>query len=779
MNFISKMTIRRRLYIILAVAFMCPWPAAAEEESADSVRTYSIDEAVIISSTKETNDLRTLPAAASKFSPQAVENNQIYGLKDLSAIVPNVFIPDYGSKMTSAIYIRGIGARSGSQSIGLYVDNVPYLDKSTFDFELTDIRRIEVLRGPQGTLYGRNAMGGIVNIHTLSPLSYQGTRLSLSVGNYWSVKAKAAHYMKIGKNAGIALSGYYDRHNGYFTNEYDGSEVDREQSAGGRFKLDWNIRPNLELRYAFSYDFVDQGAYPYRLYDAETGTTSPICFNDPSSYRRNSLNTSLYIGWSTEKFLLSSTTAYQHLSDDMKMDQDYSEQSIFTLGQKQKEFSWSEEIAIKSNTSSNYQWSFGVYGFYNSLETDGPVTFKEDGISSILQPVFDNMVAGNPYAPTLTVTGSEDGSIYFPGNYDTPTYGVAVFHQSTYNDLFTEGLSLTAGIRLDYEKTKLDYYSAVEDMSIGVSMGPMQTSIPVTTTMEGDLAQDFWQVLPKVSLCYRCSPRTFSYISVSKGYKTGGYNVQMFADLIQAQAQYEMMSQFAPSAAVEPESVSKSVSYKPEHSWNYEFGMRSEVVKDRLNVDMAVFYMDIRNIQLTAFTESGTGRLITNAGRAGSYGVELSAHWNVAKGLTADLNYGYTHATFRSYIYSEKDDDSQVVETDCKGNFVPYTPRHTLNIGLNYSTLLRRNRVIDRFFASAQLSGTGKIYWTELNEISQPFYCTLNAKAGVQKGIVSLNVWARNITCTDYQAFYFESRGNSFIQKGKPFRIGAEIIVNF
>ena len=129
--------------------------------------------------TKETNDLRTLPGAVSILSPQAIATRQIDALKYISAFVPNLYMPDYGSKMTSAIYIRGIGARSSGQSIGLYVDNVPYLDKSAFDFELNDIQRIEVLRGPQGTLYGRNAMGGIVNIYTLSPFDYQGTKVTM------------------------------------------------------------------------------------------------------------------------------------------------------------------------------------------------------------------------------------------------------------------------------------------------------------------------------------------------------------------------------------------------------------------------------------------------------------------------------------------------------------------------------------------------------------------------------------------------------------------------
>ena len=211
---------RRYLLFTLAGAFTCLLQVRAEHidgPTNDTIKTYNLGEVIITSSTKETNDLRLLPGAISILSPQAITARQVDALKDLSAFVPNLYIPDYGSKMTSAIYIRGIGARSSGQSIGLYVDNVPYPNKSAFDFELTDIQRIEVLRGPQGTLYGRNAMGGIVNIYTLSPLDYQGTKVQMSLGHYGASKVKLSQYSKLGDNVGISLSGYYDRNNGFFT----------------------------------------------------------------------------------------------------------------------------------------------------------------------------------------------------------------------------------------------------------------------------------------------------------------------------------------------------------------------------------------------------------------------------------------------------------------------------------------------------------------------------------------------------------------------------------
>ena len=165
-----------------------------------------------------------------------------------------------------------------------------------------------------------------------------------------------------------------------------------------------------------------------------------------------------------------------------------------------------------------------------------------------------------------------DDHLYIPGSFDTPSYGLALYHQSTYNNLFTEGLSITAGIRLDYEKQKMDYNSEAKmRMGFGfVENGPV-------IDIDASGSQDFWQGLPKVSLKYECSSNTFTYVSVAKGYKPGGYNVQMSADVMQSQMQYDMMSAFKdmmPIEVKEPTPIEEVAAYKPEKSWNYEIGIQ-------------------------------------------------------------------------------------------------------------------------------------------------------------------------------------------------------------
>lgn len=772
-----------RIYMLLIALLAVTTFVKAEEVKAhetDTIKTQNIDEVIITSSAKETNSLRKLPGSVSVLSPQMINNRQVSALKDINSFVPNLYIPDYGAKLTSAIYIRGIGARSSGQSVGLYVDNVPHLDKSTFDFELTDIQRIEVLRGPQGTLYGRNAMGGIINIYTLSPFHYQGTKASVSAGNYGQVKTKISHYAKLSDKLAFSIGGYYDRHDGFFTNQYTGKKVDNEESAGGRFKLDWKVTPNFTATYSATFDYTDQGGFAYGRYDKESGKVSPVYLNDPSKYNRKMTTDNLVLAYQTDKIVLTSTTGYQYFKDDMKMDQDFDSLAIFTLNQKQKQHAISEEVAIKSNSNENYQWSFGIYGFYSDLRTKGPVVFKKDGMY-MFQTIFDELKKENPRMPTLLVTDKE---LYIPGNFKTPTYSTALFHQSTINNLFTPGLSLTAGIRVDYEKQRFEY-DAEAKMSLGMKMSEQMPVQDISNRYDASvidvkLSQDFWQALPKVSLKYECTPNTFTYLSVAKGYRTGGYNVQLSADVMQAQMQYDVMSAFAgmlPVVPAEPEPIENVVAYKPEKSWNYELGVRSELMDSRLHTELTLFYMDVKDMQLTKFVESGNGRILTNAGKAQSLGVELSLRARLTQSLTGDINYGFTRATFRDYIY-EKKVNNEIISTDCKDNYVPYTPQHTLNIGLQYNKMLI-GKWLDQFTVSAQFSGVGNIYWTEINDIYQKFYGTLNVKAGVRKGGVNLNLWSRNLTDTKYQAFYFESRSIPFMQLGKPFQIGAEIAVNF
>jgi len=208
--------------LLLATTCFLSATALAEDINTlpkDTTKVIDIEEVVVIASPKETGKLRELPNAVSLISQKDMQINQITTLKNVSALVPNFFMPDYGSKITSAVYIRGIGSRINTPAVGLYVDNIPYIDKSAFDFNFYDIERIDILRGPQGTLYGRNTMGGLIKVHTRSPFSYQGTDVKLSYGsksNYRS--ASLTHYHRWNERFAFSAGGYYEGSDGFFRN---------------------------------------------------------------------------------------------------------------------------------------------------------------------------------------------------------------------------------------------------------------------------------------------------------------------------------------------------------------------------------------------------------------------------------------------------------------------------------------------------------------------------------------------------------------------------------
>jgi iron complex outermembrane receptor protein len=744
-----------KLFILTVFASMTLISVA--EDKVDTTHVVKLDE-VIVSSLKETSP-QQMPISSTILTSKQINAAQISSIRDLSGQVPNFFIPDYGSALSTTSYIRGIGSRNSGQSMALYVDNVPYFDKSTFDFDFYDIKQIEVLRGSQGTLYGRNAEGGIVNIYTLSPLNYQGTKLSLNLGNYGLINEKLAHYGKITDNFGYSISGYYNHDDGFFTNKFTNQSADKQTSAGGRIKLDWNITPYFKAQYSVNFDHINQAAFPYGAYDPTTGKTDQPNFNDPSSYNRNMLINSLFLQYKTKNWILSSITSHQYFEDDMKMDNDFTPMSFFSLEQAQKQNAFNEEIILKSNSTSNYQWSFGATGFIQQLDMNAPFYLESDAIKYMLQPTF------TPMGMTIT-----DPILATPGLYNTKTTGGALFHQSTYNNFLVKGFSVTAGLRIDYEKINLDYNTG---SAMHIKMGP--TTYLFADTLKNNLSVHFSELLPKVALKYEWSNRQFVYANVSRGYKAGGYNVQMFADLVD--------KGITNPAATQKDAIMNSISYKPEFSWNYEIGGQCLSFNDHLKSSISLFYIDLNNLQLTQFVPNGLGRKISNAGTAVSKGVEVSLDANIGAGFSLGLNYGYANATFTTYTDSVGTVDPVTHKTvytkeDYNGNHVPYAPQNTLSASASYEHVFK-NTIIDRLMATVQYTGVGKIYWTEANDITQNFYSLVNAKVAVNKGPIGVELWAKNLFDTQYKAFYFNSSGSQFFQLGKPMQFGATLKFEF
>lgn len=773
-------------------------------EEVDTLKIVDVEEVLIIAAPKENRKLRELPNAVTLLSQQDMQAAQVNSIKNLTALVPNIFIPDYGSRLTSAVYIRGIGSRINTPSVGLYVDNIPYIDKSAFDFNYSDIERIDVLRGPQGTLYGRNAMGGIIKVHTKSPFSYQGTDFRIGAGTHNQYNTSITHYHRINERFAFSAGGFYDYEGGFFRNAArNNDKLDKGQSVGGRARAIYLPSENWKLDFNLSYEYSDQGGYPYGLYDKENGTVAKPAYDEESSYYRNLLNAGLNLEYQAQNFILSAVTGYQWLRDRMFMDQDFSAANIFNIEQKQRINTFSEEIVLKSKPNRRWQWTTGAFGFYQSLHTDGPVLFHRDGITSVIEgnanSVFDDLASmGVPGIPVMHL-GINNESLPVSGSFDTPTLSGAIFHQSTFNDLFVKGLSATIGLRMDYEKVKMEYNSAAATTNFNFSMkmgNPANPQIIESQGLEGNAAYlgkestDYVQLLPKFALQYEWNKGNNIYATAARGYRSGGYNIQMFSDLVTGVLSNSMMDAIMTdpnfsrfSAMIEqmkkelPE-VSDATKYKPEYTWNYEIGSHLTLWEGRLLADLSAFYMDTRNQQIAKFAENGLGRITVNAGKSHSYGAEASLRAALTTAFTVNASYGYTYATFKEYATNVKV-DGETKEISYNGNYVPFVPKHTLSLGGQYIFRINPGHWLDRIQVNANYTGAGRIYWTEQNDVSQSFYGILNGRLSLQKGNGQIDFWVRNALDKDYAAFYFESMGNGFMQKGRPIQAGIELRCRF
>lgn len=807
-------------------AYSMPKEETAEAPK-DTTRVIDIEEVIVIATPKENNRLRQQPLSATSFSQGDMRNNSVTSVKSLSGLVPNLFIPDYGSKLTTSVYVRGIGSRINTPAVGLYVDNIPFIDKSAFDFNYSDIERIDVLRGPQGTLYGRNTMGGLIRVFTKSPFSYQGTDINLGAATYNNYKASVNHYHRISDKFAFSAGAFYEHEGGFFENVARNNEkIDKGDEVGGRMRAIWLPKDNLKLDFTVNYEYSNQGGYPYQLtslsetdiyYQDLKGDLGKVAYNNECGYMRHLLNGGLNLEHQADNFILSSVTGFQYLKDEMNLDQDFTRKNVYTMSQRQNSKTISEEIVLKSKPGRRWQWTTGVSGFYQWLDTEGPVTFHEDGVNWLNNTINSN---ANKYMPEIPMGPTMSMKMVFsdvingntlniPGYFKTPVFNTAIFHQSTFNDLFgAEGLSFTVGLRMDYENLKMNYNSGVNythTYSLSGDMGSRKiTMIPETefsqnVKYEGDLGHDYIQLLPKFAIQYDFNNNNNIYATVSKGYRSGGYNIQMFSDILQNDMKSNNMSDVAkktietldkmPAGMISEEMKQKIIGmmngmaqkvetdvksttlYKPEYSWNYEIGSHMTMFDGRLQADVAAFYMDTHDQQISRFAASGLGRITVNAGKSRSIGGELALKAQITDAFSLNGNYGYTHATFTDYVVSD--------EVNYNGNYVPFVPQHTFNIGGQYIFRMKSGAWLDNIMLNANYKGAGRVYWTEQNNAYQNLYGTLNGRISLNKGNGQIGIWINNALNTKYQAFYFESMNRGFAQMGRPMQIGVDLRCRF
>lgn len=724
------------------------------EAVTDSLNSkFTMLDEVSVLSVKQGADLFSQPVSATLLTGAQLEQLDVLTIKSISDVVPNFFIPDYGSRITSSIYVRGIGARMDQPSVGLTVDNVPFLNKDAYDFDINDMASVEVLRGPQSTLYGRNTMAGIINITTLSPMRYQGWRIFAEAGNGDTFRGDIGYYHKFSERLASSLVVTAAYSDGFFRNEFNGKKVDTDRFFSARWKTDWRLGDNLYLKNSLSAGLLRQSGYPY-----EYLKTGKIEYNDTCFYRRFTLADGLTVNFDRDRLKIVSMTSVQHINDNMTLDQDFLPESYFTLSQKKKETGVTEDFIVKSaDASGGYRWLTGFFAFYKHLDMSAPVTFKDAGIAELIESHRND---ANPDYP-IAWNGRE---FVLGSDFSIPTYGLALYHESNYR---RGDFTFKGGLRVDFESSRLAYRSRCNTSYTIYKMEetglvPFR-DVDVDIDDTGSLRKNFINWMPNISVLYDIKGKMGGnvYATVSKGYKAGGFNTQMFSDVLQQR----LMGIMGIGAQYDVDDI---IGYKPEYSWNYEVGTHLQNDAHTVSGDVSVFYIDCRDQQLTMFPDgTTTGRIMTNAGKTRSFGAEVSATFSPVDFLTLNATYGYTNARFVRFFNGIN---------DYKGKYLPYYPQNTIFLQSLF-TINVNNTQRSKILLDLNMRGAGPIYWNEANTLRQDFYSQFGASVAYERPEWSISLWGKNITSTRFHTFYFLSMGNEFLQRGKPRQVGVTVRV--
>ncbi len=689
--------------------------AVAYLSSTDSVYNSirELEEVVVTAEKRELNP-KDIPAALTVVTPRNIPGENNPDLRNLSAIVPNFYMQQGGLKLSTPLYIRGIGTVSGTPPVGLYVDGVPVFDKNAFVFELYDIRQIEVLRGPQTTLYGRNSINGLINVSTNPP------------DRSFSLQAKAGYASHNSRNCHLIVnlpirsfrqkfSFAYNKSEGYFRNLYDGN---RKSNPSDSYHLHYigNLYTDGNWKVAFGADFNHSydGGYAYHAVDSLRANRYRVNYNTPSSYKRDLFSSHLNFGKKGQVIAFNGVTSYSWSKDEQMLDADFTYLDVFDNNKKSRQNLVTQEINIQSAKSGHFAWTAGAFGFYKDLTNRYVATFGKD--KAYLLPLSLNQAK-------------------YKNN--TVTWGAAGYGQFTVSGLWP-GMSFTAGLRYDYEKAELNYRDSM--LFEGASRF-MQYH-------DSKENKEFRDWLPKFSLLQKWNERLSLYLSISKGYKAGGYNIIV----------NDMSSQRV------------SLEYQKERLWNYEAGLKYFSRNKKFNLNAAAFYIDWKDQQIFVMGMMGPG--IKNAGDARSIGGEIDMQWEFVPALTFLFSAGYSNSKYYHNI-----DQSH------EGNRIVMAPEFTGNTGLMYRKPIKWAG-FSSFNASTTVNGFGTQYFDEANLLKQSPYFVWNLDFSLSGKYWDIHLWGKNITDKAFFAYMLNNPVGGKLpqyfnmgQSGAPARFGASVTI--
>jgi iron complex outermembrane receptor protein len=698
----------------LSIASLSVAGSALADTGAAEAAPTQIQE-VVVTATRQSLTLSKTPAAVTALSADALAKSGVSDITNLQNVVPNLSVGDqFGVNRT---FIRGIGMTSidlGADGAVAFLQDGAIVSRPAAQLTgFFDVDRVEVLRGPQGTLYGRGATAGAVNIVTKQPTADTNGYIRATYGDYNQKTVQAALGGTLIENKLLGrIAVNYDTHDGYGKNLYNGADIDDRNAKAVRGALTWLATPDLtatlsfgyfnehDNNYAFHYfgpTVVPDGSLPTRLvggktiFDYYAARNRNVDFRNIYSAtnpinRRHGADVTGTVEWKKDAWDVKSITSYRDFTRKNVDDLSVSDGVIYGRNDyDEKSQSFSEEVQANYKAE---RWN--ILG--------GAMYFHEDNYGSVLVPTTNISAVLDPTnaLPAAVHTAMNSGKYQQVGSVETNAYGV--YLQGTYN--ITDKLKATAGLRYSYEE---------RTGSGSFIFTVLGVNIPTDQNKGWDA------VTPKFTLDYQATPTTLFYGTVARGFKSGVINIGSTNPVI-----------------------------NPEYVWDYEGGVKTSFFDRRLSVAGSVFYYDYTDLQV-GFVNAASVVSTINAASARNYGAEIELRAKVTPRLTLDFYATALNARFSSFLNS--DYRQGYAQVNLKGKQLPNAPDYSAQFGATYDMPFSTGADLE---LHADVNWQDKVYFTEFNNSDAVqkarSIINLNAHYTLPNNRWSIEIFAHNVT---------------------------------
>ncbi len=660
---------------------------AQSDQSDQSASSGGFDE-IIVTARKREESVETTPIAISAFTGDTLDSRGAANIADVSRFVPNLSITSSpagsGSGSSSNIYLRGVGQVdfliTTDPGVGLYIDGVYYPRATATVMDLLDLERVEVLRGPQGTLFGKNTIGGAISLISAKPSADGGGKLEFRAGKNGHFEGRAMVDVPLGDTLNSRFSALYKTKNGFTDRIATGEREGDERSFAARAMFNWT--PSDVFSADLAIDFQDRNGTTSENAVIQFEPTAPLATlwgifvggpnnppavvnTDPRQSGSTGINvddnTTAGIGLTMEYdfggVVLKSITAARSLEAEFGRDGDGTANAYLHTNNKVVQSQYSQELQLTGKGfNDRLDWVTGIY-YFNELAKDtndvrlaGGLFNALEGLPGAVLPLTPTSVCPGPFPPNVCAGGAGnpfngaldlDFDIYNKLNAES----YAVYASGTF--ALTDQLNLTGGLR--YTDENKEYFLDHSRVNSGTII------IPPTTV------SDSWSAWsPKVSLDYQTNANTLLYASLSRGFKSGSFNGR-------------------------PTTQGAVDSFNPEVVWSYEAGVKTSFADRRVLLSAAAFIYDYQDLQLTSARADATGNLILvteNAGKANVKGIEAEMRAMVTDNFVVDASIGLLDAKYGELT------PGATVSADLR---LMRTPEFTMYLGGEYTMELSDN----------------------------------------------------------------------------------------